>query len=220
MGLEKITIQPVEADGSTLSNKEIKVLFNPASYTISKTINWSEDQSAGHNAPMISFSGGGSRELSLDLFYDVTERINGAMINDVRIETSKVAVLTRIQRDLARPPLIIVLWDNGANKNYDFPFTGVITSLTQNFTLFSAEGIPLRATLTVKIKEFLDWEKDKKETDPEFTTRIIKRGDSLSSIAAAVYQDPAKWRVIAEANEIEDPRNLTPGVRLNIPKTS
>jgi len=35
-------------------------------------------------------------------------------------------------------------------------------------------------------------------------TRIVKDGDTLWSIAAAVYGDPAKWRALARANALED----------------
>jgi nucleoid-associated protein YgaU len=37
------------------------------------------------------------------------------------------------------------------------------------------------------------------------TVRAIKVGDRLPAIAAEVYGDPRLWRVIAEANEIDDP---------------
>jgi nucleoid-associated protein YgaU len=37
------------------------------------------------------------------------------------------------------------------------------------------------------------------------TVRAIKAGDRLPVIAAEVYGDPRLWRVIAEANEIDDP---------------
>ena len=59
--------------------------------------------------------------------------------------------------------------------------------------------------------------KDQRETDPEFTTRLVKRGDSLSSIAAEVYRDPTLWRLIAEANGLDDPRHLPIGLRLELP---
>jgi nucleoid-associated protein YgaU len=37
------------------------------------------------------------------------------------------------------------------------------------------------------------------------TVRAIKAGDRLPVIAAEVYGDPRLWRLIAEANEIDDP---------------
>jgi nucleoid-associated protein YgaU len=57
-----------------------------------------------------------------------------------------------------------------------------------------------------------------RQTDPELTTRMVKRGDTLSNIAAEVYRDAALWRLIAEANSLDDPRALEIGRRLTIPK--
>jgi nucleoid-associated protein YgaU len=78
----------------------------------------------------------------------------------------------------------------------------------------------VRANLAITFTEFLDPELDKRQTDPELTTRILKPGDTLSSIAAEVYRDPRRWRIIAEANRLDDPRNLQSriGQRLTIPK--
>jgi nucleoid-associated protein YgaU len=218
MTLAKIEITPLDQNGVKQEAKKVQALFNPNSYSIGKSVSWNEQRSVTHNAPMIEFGGGGSRELSLELFYDVTEPVNGKKENDVRKLTDKLVALARIKREIGRPPVIVVSWGDDSSSRFDFPFTGVVTSLKQNFTLFSSDGKPLRATLTLSIKEFLDWEKDKKETDPEFTTRLVKRGDTLSSIANSVYRDPGLWRVIAETNQIDDPRRLTIGARLAIPK--
>jgi nucleoid-associated protein YgaU len=76
----------------------------------------------------------------------------------------------------------------------------------------------LRATLTVTVTEFLDPALDQRQTDPEFTTRRLKRGDTLSAIAAETYRDPAQWRLIAEANNLNDPRHLDVGRTLTIPR--
>ena len=218
MALAKLTITPLSQDGEPLQS--IPVLFNPTSYSITKTVSWGSESSRTHNAPLLTFNGGGSRELSLELFYDVTEPLDGQQLDDVRVKTNEVVALTRIKRDMERPPVISISWGDASQDTFNFPFVGVITSLTQNFTLFSSDGKPLRATLSVKVLEALDWKKDELETDPEFTTRLVKRGDSLSSVANEVYRDPARWRVIAEANRIDDPRHLTIGLRLAIPKIS
>lgn len=74
--------------------------------------------------------------------------------------------------------------------------------------------------MSVSFLEFLAPLVDKRQTDPELTTRIIKRGDTLSSIAAQVYRSPKLWRIIAQANQLDDPRNLEMqiGRTLTIPK--
>jgi len=47
--------------------------------------------------------------------------------------------------------------------------------------------------------------------------RVFKVGDTLSGIAGREYDDPTKWRMIAEANRIDDPLAVEPGTILQIP---
>jgi nucleoid-associated protein YgaU len=42
-------------------------------------------------------------------------------------------------------------------------------------------------------------------------------GDSLPQIAWQEYGDATGWRVIAEANDIDDPMILAPGIELLVP---
>ena len=214
MELAKLQIEPLD----NVSIQPFKVMFTPNTYSIGKNITWTGTMSPEINAPTLTFSGADGRTLSLELFYDVTEPVNDVPVDDVRQETNKIVELTRIQRDLHRPPVLQITWGDDSSDRFDFPFIGVITQLTQRFTLFRADGKPVRATLTVTFKEFCDVEKDKKQTDPEFTTRLVKRGDTLSNIAAEVYADPTLWRIIAEANRLDDPRRLDVGSRLALPK--
>jgi hypothetical protein len=223
--LEKITITPFDSRGQRQLSKQIAVLFNPSSYGIDKSVTWSPPQTNNSqgasterrvDAPTLVFGGGESRVLSMELLYDITEPSAGQ--KDVRQETDKLVKLTRIQRDLdpPRPPTVEVSW--GKARTADFPFVGVVTQLTQRFTLFRGTGEALRANVNISIKEFLDPLINLRQTDPELTTHLVKRGDSLESIAARVYRDPALWRVIAEANLLDDPRRLEIGRRLTIPK--
>src|SRR5262249_56354057 len=46
---------------------------------------------------------------------------------------------------------------------------------------------------------------------------VVRRGDTLSSIAAAEYSDPSQWRPIAHHNGLEDPLDLRPGMVLLLP---
>jgi nucleoid-associated protein YgaU len=165
------------------------------------------------NAPTLNFGGGGSRELTLDLFFDVTENPD---VEDVRQETDKIVALTRINRDKGRPPTCKVSWGPQATK--DFPFVGVVSNLDQEFTLFRGDGTPVRAELSVTFTEYLDPVLDQRETDPERTARVVRMGDTLSAIAADVYGDPSKWRAIAEENELDDPLRIEPGRILAVPE--
>ncbi len=219
--LEKLTIRPLPPS----KLPPILVLFNPNAYSITKAVTWTAPASASGgntqtsravNAPLLEFGGGASRQLTLELFFDVTEPLERFTTDDVRNETNKVVALTLIERGLKRPPVCEVSWGN-APTGSDFPFMGVVTNLTQRFTLFDVRGTPLRATLTVTFLEFLKPDDDERKHDPEQTTRVVRLGDTLAGIAADVYRDPSLWRLIAAANRIEDPRHLDPGVTLTIP---
>jgi hypothetical protein len=50
-------------------------------------------------------------------------------------------------------------------------------------------------------------------------TYIVKKGDTLRKIAARkdIYGDASKWKKIADANKIRDPKHLTVGKKLKIP---
>lgn len=227
MALEHLRIVPeqdpkhplqTEADGS------ITVRFNPTTYSISKSVSWEPSTSRAHkgssndskaNAPTRSFGGGGSRQLSLELFFDSTEL--PAAQRDVRLQTDRIVQLTRIKRDLEnpRPPICRIHW--GVDRG-DFPFRGTVSQLDQQFVLFHESGDPLRAILKVVFVEFLSLEDDQRETDPEVTTRVVVRGERLEGIAAEVYRNPAAWRTIARANHIENPLVLVPGTKLTLPK--
>lgn len=222
MALEKIKITPLDKDGRPVEGRAFRVLFNPNTYSIAKSVTWSGSADRVLNAPPLTFGGGGSRTLTVNLFYDVTESsaTNGSLSKDVRQETNKMVVLTQIERGLDRPPAVMVSWGGAPPANSDFPFTGVVSQLTQTFKLFTSEGIPVRAELAVIFTEYKEPKKDKLETDPELTTRLVKRGDTLSSIAAEMYRDPSKWRMIAVANSLDDPRRLEIGRRLSIPGTN
>lgn len=211
---EKLTITPAGSD-------PIVVQFNPTSYSITKPVTYTPSARQTLDVPLLTFGGGGGRTMTLNLFFDVTEPMpDGAVIKDVRALTNKFVPLTRIKRDnQKRPPVCTISWGKDSSANPDFPFTGVVTSLVQEFTLFEKDGTPVRAKLTVAFLEFKGWESGQRESDPEFTTHVVKRGDTLSSIAATIYNDPARWRIIADTNHLDDPRHLEIGRVLNIPKT-
>jgi nucleoid-associated protein YgaU len=228
MRLEKLKITPQSPSKLVV----IKVPFNPKDYSIGKSVQWPQQAYSfsqsydgrqadrKKNAPGLTFGGGESRVLSLELFFDTTEERNPFKV-DVRNLTNQLVALTRIEPHQGRPPVCMVDWGHSpAGHNSDFPFTGVVSQLNQQFTLFRSDGTPVRASVSLSFTEYLDPEKDLRITDPEFTTWMVRRGDTLSSIAGELYGDPGQWRQIAVTNNLDNPRTLVIGARLKVPKTS
>ncbi len=100
----------------------------------------------------------------------------------------------------------------------------MLENLRQKFTLFSPDGIPLRATLTVTLREYKTLQNQLDElrlSSPDRThVHVLQQGESLASVSTRYYERPADWRAIADGNGIEDPRRLSPGTFLNVPPLS
>jgi nucleoid-associated protein YgaU len=212
MALEKLKI--LVESGPDEFNDEVEVLFNPNQISIQKATKWELTPTAERDAPTSQFTYGEPATLSMDLFFDTYEDRS-----DVRTHTDKIYHLTTIEQhgDLHRPPLCRLAW--GTFNFNDFQW--VLQSLNQRFTLFLDSGTPVRATLSCTFKQ---WRSDEveakllnKQSADVAKTRTVRRGDTLSGIAAAEYKDPTLWRPIAEANRIDNPRKLVIGQVLAIP---
>jgi Contractile injection system tube protein/LysM domain len=141
-----------------------------------------------------------------------------SIAKDVRPYTKKIIALTQQDGTLSkrpRPPICLLQW---GRLTEPFEFWGVLMQVTTSYTRFLSDGTPTRANLSCSFEEWQPAQTQQKRSKPvDDPTRIVKRGETLSSIAAEEYNDPALWRVIASANRITDPRRLTPGQLLTVP---
>lgn len=100
-------------------------------------------------------------------------------------------------------------------------FRCVLDSVRQKFTLFSPGGVPLRATLTVSLREYKTLKNQLDElhlSSPDRThVHVLQQGESLASVSNRYYDTPTDWREIARENGLDDPRRLTPGRFLEVP---
>jgi hypothetical protein len=204
MALEKATI--INRDKE---DEKITVLFNPKEYVIDKKTPWTEMNVFGMDSPPVQFTMGERKRLSMELFFDTSEKQT-----DVREYTNQIENLMLVNAQLHRPPRLLFSWGK-------LEFDCVLEDLTQRFTLFANDGTPLRAILKVVFKEYAtasaQFEKTPRESADHTKRMVIREGESISSLAAREYNDPAKWRVIADANHIEDPENIKPGTIVELP---
>lgn len=209
--LKKVTaeIQPLDSKGNA-RGEPVKVLFNPAEYSIEKLNHFQQTLLPGLSTPVTHFISGNSRILTMDLFFDTYETEK-----DVREYTRKITDLLEIDSDLHAPPVCQFRWGK-------LEFTAVLERVTQRFTMFRDEqGIPVRATLNVTFKEYKtiteQFREKPRQSSDRTKHRIINQGDSLWLIAEQEYGDPAHWRSIAQANNILNPRKLQVGKAIIVP---
>lgn len=195
------------------SGETIEVHFNPEEYTVNQDNNIASQAIPGLSAPLLQFVNGNMRTLEMELLFDTYDDKAQAK-KDVRESTGKVTNLMAIDPDLHAPPVLRVSWAS-------LQFRCVLARATQRFIMFTNDGTPVRAKLTVTFNEFVDTEREAKEVSrqtADFTkTYTVKQGETLSDIAARLYENPGLWRPIAIANGIADPRSIEVGQSLSVP---
>lgn len=211
----------------------IEVQFNPTEFTLNKNNQIAEIAIPGLDTPLLQFVRGQSETLTVDLFFDTTEDGMGTGAKSVTTLTDQVYQLMKIEPHTHAPPVCAFLWNEkfpgsdvssavGNQRRTDFQC--VVEGIKQRFTMFSSEGVPLRAILTVTFREYKPLEEQLQQLNlnsPDKTQGyVVRRGDTLSSIAGRQYLRTSEWRAIADANDIADPRRLEPGMFLRIPPIS
>ncbi|MEA2236344.1 MAG: hypothetical protein QOC81_1068 [Thermoanaerobaculia bacterium] len=209
----------------------IEVSFNPNELTYNKGVQLSEIAIPGLDSPILQFVRGQAETLAVDLFFDSTdEGGTGAGAVSVTTHTDQFYKLIKIDRATHAPPVCRFVWGKGlpssniigaSSTQAHGTFQCVVESVRQKFSLFSAEGVPLRATLSLSLKEYKTLEDQVTEIGKESAdhthARVVQRGDTVTSIAAEAYDDPAPWRAIALHNDIDDPLDLEVGTILEVP---
>ncbi|MEK7729844.1 MAG: peptidoglycan-binding protein [candidate division KSB1 bacterium] len=188
----------------------IRVLFNPEKYTMERSNQFAEIGIPGLSSPLLQFIRGNIKTLTMELFFDTYETKK-----DVRSEyIDKIMALMEIDPELHAPPICKFSWASLA-------FTGILERATRNFTMFLPDGIPVRCTMNVTFKEYttvaFEIKKVTKNSPDRTKLRVLRQGEQLHHLAFREYEDPGQWRAIASANNIDNPRLLTPGAEITIP---
>lgn len=212
---------------------KFSVLFNPTEYALERSVNYAEHAIPGLDKPVMQFVNGQSDTLKMNLFFDTyssgsqaggdakqklelakSSESPEALKKDVSAYTKQVYELMNVDGDTHLPPLVVFKWGS-------LSFEGYVVAVSQSFTKFTHMGVPVRAKLEVTFKSNIS-PKDQRLFTPRFSpdrTRFftVQEGDTLSEIAEREYGDSELWRLIAKANNIENPRLLTTGAKLEMP---
>lgn len=205
---------------------------NPSELTFEKGVRLAEVAIPGLDAPILQFVRGNAETLSVELFFDTTETGQA-----VTYYTDQVYGLVKIDPVTHAPPVCTFEWgvefpgfwigeeDNGGIADQVSQTRGelqcVVERISQRFSLFAQDGTPLRAVLTLSLKEYrtVDEQIDEIAFQSNDHTRqhVVQEGDTLPGIAARLFGRAADWRALADHNRLTDPLALEPGMVLEIP---
>jgi hypothetical protein len=208
-------------------NHHLTVQFNPATLrvTLANTLKADNPGGSGSTGAAAQYIDKSESTLSVELVYDTSVERSGVAANtDVRLQTQRIAAAfmapqppepPRSQQPRA-PQRCRFQWGR-------FQFTGMVSSYTETLDFFAPEGIPLRATLALTLKE------DRYQFDfnegagaaARPAPRFASGGDDTSAadVAQTAGLHPQDWRVIADFNRLDNPR-LTSGAGVLVPSVS
>jgi hypothetical protein len=217
--LEHAVLEELDARGTV--KETIPVQFNPTSLRLQMTNSVDGGQSRGRQTQQ--YNGSASTTLSVDLEFDTADEGDTENPVDVRSRTRQVAkfLLPGGERSKQAPPKVQFRWGT-------FILAGVMSSLSEELSFFSSDGVPLRAKASVQIKEQDSrWEALERGAGANRDNNAPasgeggagggaadRSGEALAGETAADFLarnglDPAGWRAVAAANA-----SLSAGVAL------
>ena len=207
--LAKAKIVPTEG---RMRDQEIAVLFNPTEYSVELSNRYQKSGPPGLSGPIIQFVNGEADQLSMDLYFDTHTDGGGRPVTET---TERIASLMRIDPDLHAPPRILFKWGH-------LNFKAVIEKLSQRFTMFRPDGVPVRATMNVSFTRYRSLAdqltQPRTQSADRTKRRVMSADDSIWLLAHREYHEARLWRHIARANRIEDPRAVAAGEVLIVPR--
>ena len=96
-----------------------------------------------------------------------------------------------------------------------------LASVNVSYTSFHRDGTPLRAELDINLVSDQNVKKrlaEENKSSPDLTHhRVVKSGDTLPLLAKEIYGSAGHYLRVAQVNNLDDFRNLTPGQELFFP---
>lgn len=228
--LERAWLKELDADfrNEVNTDKHVQVQFNPESLKVSYANSIQTPSGTGDQRGPQSrqFVGAGTTKLALMLWFDVNALPDDqAGTTDVRRLTQKVAYYITPAQTTDSPPKFVppavrFLWGT-------FQFDGLVEAMEETLELFSSDGRPLRASVSLtvsqqRITEFAfagsgSGGRKGPSGGPPGTRPLSQapQGGNLSSMAGQAGKG-SDWQSIAAANGIEDPLRLKPGTLIDL----
>ena len=125
----------------------------------------------------------------------ITNLLFGFMMIDKTLRNQAV------NSQLGRPPKCRLEWGHDT----PFHFECYVTDCSVTYSLFSEDGMPIRATAQITLKEVKDpdnlaMQNPTSGGDPGRRIHVVREGDRIDLIAYRQYGDASAWRLIADAN--------------------
>ena len=215
--LLEITACSVSADGTVSPDEGDKytVEINPSDYKWDRQISFSEDKSIGSIGNTKKFDRVSGESVSFFIMIDGT----GATLNSDSVNDQLDALYEVLGYDGSEhePKHSRLNWGT-------MVFYGRMSSIDVDYQLFKPSGEPLRAKVSLKFDRFMTTKEENQEANrssPDLTHIVeVKAGDTLPLLCYQIYKDSRYYTDIARINNLDNFRQLQPGLTLIFPPLS
>jgi nucleoid-associated protein YgaU len=217
--LEKLQILAYSDENLTQSVGQYSVQINPEKYSQQYSTELVSNKSLTTGGVTTKFVTQMPQDLDLEFYLDATGVVqptgNANKVTSVADEIGKFnAVVYSYNGNIHSPNYLRILW---GKLSFDCRMSG----MGVEYLLFSPSGVPLRAKLSPKFKQYLSSQKlalESKNSSPDLTHyRTVAAGDSLPLMCHRIYRDSKYYVDVARVNRLVDFRNLEPGQRIFFP---
>lgn len=227
MKLKKLTITAYKKSSRSIADRvgAFEAMFNPASFSQKYEIEYGKQQGVNSSDKTARYSHSKPRELTFKLILDGTGVHElGLLQFGPRKTVSKrvkefLDLTFRMNGSIHEPNFLLVEW--GGKEDGGLIFACRLASVNVTYNSFDRDGSPLRAELDITLisdKEIRKRLAEENKSSPDLTHhRVVKSGDTLPLLAKEVYGSPGYYLRVAQANQLDDFRNLTPGQELFFP---
>ncbi len=200
------------------SSRSLTFHFNPTTLSFARPVQYNRNARQS-NDPPVQFTGAGPTTLTLQILLDAA-RTPGR--GDVQAELDLLTSWTTVpdvENPGDGPPLLTFTWGRLSIAG-EPSLVGNLSQLKVTIELFDRQGHPLRAVVDLTL---VSAKKEPARTNPtsgaERSRRrhVLRRGETLQSVAFTRLGDAGAWRSVAELNGVDDPLRLPVGRELLLP---
>lgn len=231
-GLEKMRIIAYEDPRyeTEAENGTFTVQVNPEGYKTKYNIEYALNQAPGSSGQQLQFNKIRPERMEFDFLFDKTGSLPNTFSSNDRTTVEKEReegvmpeleafkrLMTGYEGEIHRPYYLELIWGR-------LIFRGVLLEMTIDFKLFLPDGTPIRTVASCKFESSTETERrirEQNDRSPDITRiRQVQAGDQLPLLADELYNDPAYYIKIAQANSLTSFRNLAVGQQIVFPPVS
>lgn len=198
-------------DDKGAQKSEIQFDFNPSEFTIDYSPRYTKSSGVASGKTTEEFIADAVSTMSLKLTLNGYPLSGGpeSGAKDITASVKSLRALVYTDETTHKPPKCQFQWGSVA-------YEGHVTNLNVQFTMFTSDGKPVRATVSLTMAGIKN-EKLALQSPDRTKRRALAQNTPLFLLAYETYNDCTQWRHIAIANGIRNPRRLEPNVVLKIP---